>query len=60
MARLTLLKDSHLGPEETKAVYFDVIDNSSPNSTPVGSINRARCAAESASKKARMASAQQV
>jgi hypothetical protein len=59
IARLTLLKGSHLDPEETKAVYFDVTDNSSPDSTPVGSINRARCAAESASKKARMALTQQ-
>lgn len=59
IARLTLLKHSHLGPEETTAVYFDVTDNSSPDSTPVGSINRARCAAESASKKARMALTQQ-
>jgi hypothetical protein len=59
IARLTLLRDTHLNPEETKAVYFDVTDNSSPDSTPVGSINRARCAAESASKKARMALTQQ-
>jgi hypothetical protein len=60
IARLTLLSGTRLGPEESKAVYFDVTDNSSPDSAPVGSINRARCAAEAASKKARMASAQQV
>ena len=60
VARLTLLRCSHLGPEETKAVYFDVTENSSSDSTPVGSINRARSPAEKASRKARMASAQQV
>jgi hypothetical protein len=60
IGRLTLLKGSRLDPEETKAVYFDVTDNSSPDSTPVGSINRARCAAECASKKARLAAAEQV
>jgi hypothetical protein len=59
IGRLTLLRGTHLGPEETKAVYFDVTDNSSSDSTPVGSINRARCAAEAASKKARMALTQQ-
>ena len=59
IARLTLLKGTHLGPEESKAVYFDVTDNSSSDSTPVGSINRARCAAEAASKRARMALTQQ-
>jgi hypothetical protein len=60
VARLTLLRGSHLGPDETKALYFDVTGNSSPDSTPVGSINRARWPAEAASRKARMASAQQV
>jgi hypothetical protein len=60
IARLTLLKGSHLGPDETKAVYFDVTGNSSSDSTPVGSINRARSFAEVASRKARMAATQQV
>jgi hypothetical protein len=60
VARLTLLKGSHLGPDETKAVYFDVTGNSSSDSTPVGSINRARSFAEVASRKARMAATQQV
>jgi hypothetical protein len=59
IARLTLLKGTHLDPEETKAVYFDVTDNSSPDTTPVGSINRARCAAELASKKTRLAATEQ-
>ena len=60
VARLTLLRSSHLGPEEAKAVYFDVTENSSSDSTPVGSINRARSPAEKASRKARMAPTQQV
>lgn len=60
VARLTLLKGSHLGSDEAKAVYFDVTGNSSPDSTPVGSINRARSFAEVASRKARMAATQQV
>jgi catalase len=60
VARLTLLRCSHLGPEEAKAVYFDVTENSSSDSTPVGSINRARSPAEKASRKARMAATQQV
>jgi hypothetical protein len=60
VARLTLLRGSHLGPNEAKAVYFDVTGHSSSDSTPVGSINRARAPAEVASRKARMASAQQV
>ncbi len=40
VARLTLLHGSHLGPDESKAVYFDATGNSSPDSKPVGSINR--------------------
>jgi hypothetical protein len=60
VARLTLLKGSNLSPEETKAVYFDVTHHSSSDTTPVGSINRARALAEAASRTARMAAAQQV
>ena len=60
IARLTLLRGSHLGPEETKAVYFDVTHHSSSDTTPVGSINRARSRGEAASRKARMAAIQQV
>jgi hypothetical protein len=54
VARLTLLKDSQLSPEASDATYFDVTGNSTPDSRPVGSINRARCPAEVASRKARM------
>lgn len=53
VARLTLLRNSQLSSEESDVVYFDVTGNSTPDSTPVGSINRARCPAEVASRKAR-------
>ncbi len=59
IARLTLLRGTHLGPEATKAVYFDVTHHSSSDTTPVGSINRARARAEAASREARMALVQQ-
>ena len=54
VARLTLLPLSRLGPEESDATYFDVTGHSTPDSTPLGSINRARWPAESASRKARL------
>jgi hypothetical protein len=54
IARLTLLPKSHLQPEAAEATYIDVTGNSTPDSTPVGSINRARHSAEYASRKARM------
>jgi hypothetical protein len=53
VARLTLLRNSQLSSEESDLVYFDVTGNSVPDSRPVGSINRARCPAEVASRKAR-------
>jgi hypothetical protein len=53
VARLTLLRNSQLSPGESDATYFDVTGNATPDSTPVGSINRARCPAEVASRKAR-------
>src|ERR1700728_3991549 len=53
IARLTLLAKSHLHPRAAEAVYFDVTGNSTPDSTPLGSINRARWPAEVASRKAR-------
>jgi hypothetical protein len=37
-----------------EATYFDVTGNSTPDSTPLGSINRARRAGEVASRRARM------
>jgi len=54
VARLTLLRNSQLSPEATESAYFDVTGNSTRDSTPVGSINRARWQAEVASRKARM------
>jgi hypothetical protein len=54
IARLTLLPKSHLQPEAAQAVYFDVTGNSTPDSTPVGSINRARWPSEVASRRARL------
>jgi hypothetical protein len=57
IARLTLLPKSHLQPDAAEAVYFDVTGNSTADSTPVGSINRARWPSEVASRKARMEAA---
>ncbi len=56
VGRLTLLANSQLLQEAGAATYFDVTGNSLPDSTPVGSINRARRAGEVASRKARMRS----
>ena len=53
VARLTLMRNSELSPEASDAIYFDVTGNSTPDSRPVGSINRARCPAEVASRRAR-------
>ena len=53
VARLTLLQNSQLHPDEDSSTYFDVTGNSTPDSTPVGSINRARWPSEVASRKAR-------
>jgi hypothetical protein len=54
VGRLTFLANSHLQQEAADKVYFDVTGHSTPESTPVGSINRARCQGEVASRKARM------
>jgi hypothetical protein len=54
VARLTLEENSQLSPEASQAVYFDVTDNATPDSKPVGSINRARWQAEMACRRARM------
>jgi hypothetical protein len=54
IARLTLLPKSHLQRDAAEATYIDVTGNSTPDSTPLGSINRARWPAEVASRKARM------
>ncbi len=57
VARLTLLPQSQLRPEEGEATYFDVTGNATPDSAPLGSINRARWHGEVASRKARMRAA---
>jgi catalase len=54
VARLTLLSKSQLQPDAAEATYIDVTGNSTPDSTPLGSINRARQPAEVACRKARM------
>ena len=54
VARLALLPKSQLSVADGEAVYFDVTGNSTPDTTPLGSINRARCAGEVASRKARL------
>jgi hypothetical protein len=53
VARLTLLANSQLPPFAAEATYFDVTGHATPDSTPVGSINRARWQGEVASRKAR-------
>ena len=52
VARLTLMPKSQLSTAD--ATYIDVTGNASPDSEPVGSINRARWSGEVASRKARM------
>jgi catalase len=54
VARLTLLQNSQLHPDADASIYFDVTGNSTPDSTPLGSINRARWPSEVASRKARV------
>jgi hypothetical protein len=54
IGRLTLLPKSQLSMDAAAATYIDVTGASTPDSTPVGSINRARWSGEVASRKARM------
>ena len=54
VARLTLLSQSQLPQDAGAATSFDVTGNATPDSTPVGSINRARWQGAVASRKARM------
>ncbi len=54
VARLTLVARSELRLDAGEATYFDVTGHSTPDSLPVGSINRARWPAEVASRKARL------
>ena len=57
IGRLTLLPKSHLQPDAAEATYIDVTGNSTPDSTPLGSINRARQPSEVASRRARLRAA---
>jgi hypothetical protein len=54
VGRLTLLPRSQLPADVTAAMYIDVTEHSTPDSMPVGAVNRARWQAELASRKARM------
>jgi hypothetical protein len=54
VARLTLLPKSQLPQGIGEAMFFDVTGNATPDSAPLGSINRARHKGEVASRKARM------
>ena len=54
VARLTLAPKSRLTPSECEEFYIDVNEHSTPDSHPIGSINRARWFAESASRRARL------
>jgi hypothetical protein len=60
VGRLTLLSKSQLPLNAGEATYFDVTGHSTPDSMPLGSINRARGPAEVASRKARHAREQQL
>jgi len=53
VGRLTLLPKVRPLKSELEAAYIDVTHHASADSTPVGSINRARCPAETASRAAR-------
>ena len=55
VGRLRLLPKSVLTPDETETFAIDVTEHSTPESRPIGSINRARWHGESASRKARLA-----
>jgi hypothetical protein len=57
IGRLTLVAKSQLTDDELAAMYIDVTENSTPDTYPLGSINRARWFAETAGRKARMANA---
>ena len=60
VARLSLQKDSLIADDACAAAFIDVTENSTPDSRPIGGINRARWSPESASRKARLASTQPV
>ncbi len=55
VGRLRLLPKSVLPPAQSETFSIDVTEHSTPDSRPIGSINRARWHAESASRAARLA-----
>jgi mono/diheme cytochrome c family protein len=55
VGRLTLTRASVLSPADCELMHIDVNGNSIPEHKPIGSINRARSAAEGASRRARLA-----
>lgn len=57
IGRLTLVAKSVLSDEELAAMYIDVTEHSTPETRPLGSINRARWYAEAAGRQARLANA---
>jgi hypothetical protein len=54
VARLTLVPRSEIPTATCEAWHIDVTEHSTPDTTPLGSINRARWRAEAASRKARL------
>ena len=57
VGRLTLLKKSVMPAEQCEPRYIDVTEHSTPDSQPLGSVNRGRLAVESASRKVRLGEA---
>jgi mono/diheme cytochrome c family protein len=57
VGRLTLDPNSQLSDADAAAMFIDVTKHALPNHRPLGSINRARWVAESASRKARLGTA---
>jgi hypothetical protein len=55
VAKLKLLPESVLAPAEGERLFIDVTEHSTPETRPIGSINRARWKAESRSRAARLA-----
>lgn len=60
VARLTLLPRSQLRSEACEAMYIDVSQHSTPDSAPIGGVNRARSYAVAASRIARLGNPGQV
>ena len=59
VARLTLERDSILPDAECQAGSIDVTEHSTPDSRPIGGINRARWSPEASSRKARLENTQE-